>query len=115
MRFNRWTHQYIRQVIGTITYEIQHLPLGYKFWSSLSNKRQQAITRHWVQLLYDQLFPQYVKDNLATLVLTQYGIPREDTAELYKWVVDVVYHGSEFDLYQRWLVVKKRVQHDDSE
>lgn len=112
VEFTRWSHKHIRSVMGTILDDIQHLPHGYSFWFNLSKRKQQSITRKWILLLHDRLFPQYIKDHLVVVLLSPQGVPHKETAPLYDWVVDVIYHGSEVELYQQWLIAKRRISTD---
>jgi len=95
----------LRYISSDISNAITHLPDGYKFWHTFSNKRRQKIKRAWTNQIHTYLFDLTFKKAMLNTILDERGAPVEGNEVLYKWTVDFVYGGAERKVYEEWLKI----------
>jgi hypothetical protein len=94
--------------IDEIVSSICHLPGGIVFWQSLSEKGKKGkivVRKKWCKLVIECVFDEVLVRAMLLSCLSKDGLPREESKELYRWVVKVVYAGDEKKLYEDWLMV----------
>jgi len=89
----------------SITENITHLPDGYRFWHTFSNRRRQKIKRVWTNQIHDYLFDTQFRQAMLDVILDKKGAPVVENKVLYDWAVSFVYNGTEREVYEEWLKV----------
>lgn len=98
----------LRNLILQIITDFEHLPGGYKVWYDLSSYKKNELQKRWTNSFNAYLFDESFRKAALTACLTNRGFPTLEGKELYIWLIDIVYCGSEKRLYQEWIEFKKK-------